>query len=231
MKTFEVWKKETGLKHWPNADEQTLRRMWEDENRYTAKEKLIDLLLGAFREYGDEEEYEYARDEIERSLAGQGEVGVAYTTCGLAEEHELQASYDLEDMRLIGYLDEEEVISIQFDDLEQLARDVRESTWDDFYSWMTDAEQVRKAQDEGDYAGNIFRLYAGYYNADQAEYLQRVYSEHSGNPMPRSEQEDPLRNDLNIMTWWLIDHNDDLGDIKVRDALDEYYSVMEEYDD
>lgn len=211
MKTFETWK-EHAMKTWPNLDEQTLRAIYED----ISKEQGLDAIVKALNAYSEEEGFEdhYTLEELRRDMDNGEELGIMFTTHGANEEHLLQASYDLNSLRLVGYLDGAEIQSVNFQNLGQIADDIRNSSWDSYYSWMTDAEEVQAVLDletaECDvcYAFNPM-VY------EHAEDLQKAYREKTG--------DDPDfmgRFDQGKAGTWCMDHDDDLGSSWLRTLLD-----------
>jgi hypothetical protein len=142
-----------------------------------------------------------------------------FTTHGPNEEHELQVSYDLSRLRLVGYLDGTEVQAQEFNSLEEIIEDIQSSSWDDYYSWMTDADEVQTVIALEDAACSVCYLFNPYYY-DRAEELRKAYREKSGD----LEEFNQSR-----AGFWCMDNGDDLDDDRLRDALRYYDEVHAEY--
>lgn len=216
MRTFETWK-ESAAQTWPGLDEKSLRSIYDS---LTREETLSDL-VEALNEYDDGEGWARSHDldEVLRSLDGEEEVGVMFTTHGANEEHELQVSYDLSRLRLVGYLDGTEVQAQEFNSLEEIIEDIQSSSWDDYYSWMTDADEVQTVIALEDAACSVCYLFNPYYY-DRAEELRKAYREKSGD----LEEFNQSR-----AGFWCMDNGDDLDDDRLRDALRYYDEVHAEY--
>ena len=187
------------------------------------EEDLLDL-AGAYMEY-DTDEFGDASDDLEdykarviKALDGSG-LGVMYTNVGANNEHDLQVDYDLLACRLVGYFDWEEVISDDMDDLHAIAEELRYMTWEDYYSWITDAPEVQHAQEVEDLECEICWLFNGHHNPATSGDLAAAYVQKSGDMEPF---------DQGRAGDWCIAHNDDLGDEKMRKALNAYYEATEE---
>lgn len=157
--------------------------------------------------------------EVEEHIAKQYELGVMYTEAGANNEHTLQVSYDLQELRLIGYLDEEPVIVQQFDSIEDLADDIRCNDWEEYYSWISDTPEVTHVGLVEDLECEVCYLFNARYNPSTAADLVATYIQRSGD---REEFSQGRAGD------WCIEHNDDLGDARLRDALNAYYRETKE---
>ena len=189
-----------------------------DISNLSISRNLFEDLVDAFYEYDNGEYDKDGRDwceaQVYKALAHGDEIGVMYTTCGANEEHDLQVSYDLQGCRLVGYLDDDEVISETFTDLFVLADDLRNGWWDGYYSWITDAEEVQHAIDLEDCECNVCYRFSQHINPATSADLRTRYREATGETGEFS-QADAGR--------WCIEHNDDLGDASLREALNAYY--------
>ena len=218
MRTFETWK-EHAMKTWPGLDEQTLRAIYDDIER----EKDLEAIVKALNDYSEEEGFEdhYTLEELRRIMDSGEELGIMFTTHGANEEHLLQASYDLDGLRLVGYLDGIEIQSVDIQNLGQIADDIRSSSWDGYYSWMTDAGEVQAVLDlESAECGLYWAFEPLIY--ERAEDLRRAYSERSG---------DSGDFDKERAVTWCIEHDDDLGDERLRTALDERADALAYYEE
>lgn len=207
MKPFNEWKKDAA-RTWPGQTEDELRRIYENLQH----EKELDDLLNALDGYDQE--------DIEAALDGSGEIGVMYTTIGPENEHELQVSYRLGELRLVGYLDNFQVAKQDFDSLPDLTEDILESEWEDYYSWILEAPEVQTVQAYEDAVCDCNYHFTSYYNqhADELEAAYRAKSGDTGDELSIAAAGD-----------WCREHDDDLGDAELRAKLEAYKAAEARY--